>query len=445
MRRLLLLLALLLSTAPAAGLDMLVGGIQVNEPDHDAWMEALRREGLNTVAVTVYARQGEWDSDDLWFEASEPGVLAEIRAARRHGIRVVLVLRVALEDAFERNEFLWHGMIRPRTEEQLASWFSRYRRFAVLWAGIARDEGVELLGIGSELNSMTSTRPVGAIPALEEWFLNREKQEEERERVLAHESEIEGQDLWVRGREPYDSLGSYLEAKEAANREWARASACIGTEDPVAAINHRRSLLLAHWREVIRAVRAAYSGSLTYAANFDQYREVGFWPEVDVMGINAYFSLRSPGGTGSLYDQLREGWRGVLDDLEAYRRARGLAEQPVLFTELGYTWRQNSTLEPWQGFGFSVLPEGENASRLLVWTEQREGLEERAAAVRALHDELVARSGRWFRGLLWWKLSTDPGHRDIEPFVLVLDPRVDDPLLPEIRRFTRPWWRAEKR
>lgn len=443
MRRLLAIVLLpFLLSAPAVGLEMLLGGIQVNEPDQDAWMEALLRSGLNTVAVTVYAKQGDWDSDDLWFEAQEPGVVSEIRAARRHGLHVVLILRVALDDAFARNQFFWHGMIRPRTDAQLDSWFGKYRRFALQWARIASEEGVDVLGIGSELNSMTSTVPVAEIPPLEEWYLNGEKQAEDRERVLSHQEEIEGRHLWVRGREGHDSLDRFLADRTAANRRWARSSACVEARDPVAEINRRRARLAEGWSELIERVRELYPGPLTYAANFDQYREVGFWPKLDVMGVNAYFSLRTPESRGPLYDQLRQGWTRVLDEMEAFRRDEALSDQPVVFTELGYTRRESSTLEPWQGFGFSVLPEGEASTRLLVWEEQREGLEERAAAVRALHDELAARGDRWFRGLLWWKLSTQPAHSDIEPFVLVLGDSVDDPLLPEIRRFARPWWRA---
>lgn len=53
----------------------LLGGIQVNEPDHQIWVDALERSGFNTVAITVYAKQGDWDSTNLWFEEEEPWVV----------------------------------------------------------------------------------------------------------------------------------------------------------------------------------------------------------------------------------------------------------------------------------------------------------------------------------------------------------------------------------
>ena len=52
-----------------AGKDgLLVGGIQVNEPSLGRWVEALDEAGLDTVAVTDYAKQGDWDSANLWWD-----------------------------------------------------------------------------------------------------------------------------------------------------------------------------------------------------------------------------------------------------------------------------------------------------------------------------------------------------------------------------------------
>ena len=74
--------------------DFMLGGIQVNEPDHHVWMEALDESGFNTVAITVYAKQGDWDSANLWFEEEEPWVVGEAVVAKEQGLRVVLVLEI---------------------------------------------------------------------------------------------------------------------------------------------------------------------------------------------------------------------------------------------------------------------------------------------------------------------------------------------------------------
>ncbi len=104
--------------ATATELPFLVGGTQVHETDHGRWIGALLEAGLNTVAVTVYARQGEWNSNALTFETEDPAVLDEIRAAKSRGLSVVLVLRVALDHAHARNKFIWHGMIMPGSHPQ---------------------------------------------------------------------------------------------------------------------------------------------------------------------------------------------------------------------------------------------------------------------------------------------------------------------------------------
>ncbi len=435
---------------PAAAPTFLLGGIQVNEADHAAWVGALDRTGMNTVAVTVYARQGDWDSDNLWFEAEEPWVVHEIRQARAAGLDAVLVLRVALDHAFDRNKFLWHGMIWPDGPQALAEWFARYRRFVLQWAEIAEREGVAVFAVGSELNSMASTVPLAELPVLEEYFANEEKVTTENEKLLAHQAAIEGRHLWVRGHDPGASLPTFLDERSAVERRWATRVAFLDEEDPLTAINERRRRLDGEWREVIAAVRGVYRGRVTYAANFDQYEEVGFWDALDLFGVNAYFPLRRhylPDiGDGELEALLESRWDVVLDRLDRFREAEGLAEHPVLFTELGYVRRRNSTIEPWADHGFAVLP-SPDGEQLVIWQDQPPDLAERAAAVRALYRAHLERGADLLAGILYWKLSTEPAHVDVEPFVLILEQ--GDPLEDALAAFTRrlPWdrWLARAR
>jgi len=66
-----------------------------------------------------------------------------------------------------------------------------------------------------------------------------------------------------------------------------------------------------------------------------------------------------------------------------------------------------------------------------------ENLTERALAMRALHAAHVETGGEILRGLLYWKLSTEPAHLGVEPFVHILGSG-DDPLADELRRFRKP-------
>ena len=250
--RLLLLMVVLLALpflvlAGSLEPDFLLGGIQVNEPDHEVWMRALERAEMNTVAVTVYAKQGDWDSANLWWEDEEPWVLAEMRTAKKAGLKVVLVLRVALDHAFHRNKFFWHGMIQPRTEAEMADWFWRYRKFTAKWAAIAEAEGVDVLAVASELNALTNTLPVDEVPVLEEYWTNPEKVDHEHDRLLEHAAEAPDS-LMVRGYSDYASLESYLDDEAAAHLAWARRTAFLDEADPVAAINRQRDLLDDQWR-----------------------------------------------------------------------------------------------------------------------------------------------------------------------------------------------------
>ncbi|MEM9553009.1 MAG: hypothetical protein AAGC60_02035 [Acidobacteriota bacterium] len=434
-----------------------LGGIQVHEADHQLWFDNLEAQGFNAVQVTEYAKQGDWDTDHLWWEEESPWVVEEMRGAERNGLHVALVLRVALDHAFERNQFLWHGMIMPRTDEQVDSWFAQYERFVVQWAEIAEREGVDLLMIGSEMNALASTLPLDELPPLEDWYLDDDKQAERRERLLAQRDVIEDRELWLRERERYPTLEEYLDARIAIEQGWAQTvtgvAGSLDAPPSLEQINARRAALDRHWRRIVEAARAVYSGRIGYAANFDQYHEVGFWDALDVMGVNAYFKLRDrlleDETEESLYPPLLDGWRAVLADLDGFRAAQDL-ELPVVFTELGYTWRALSTLEPWADTGFSLIepiadpaaeveqpasPEQPREPLVIVWREQPRRLWERAVAVRALHDAHAERPDPFLRGIFYWKLSSHDYHYDDESFMVHIGPDTEEPILAELGRF----------
>ena len=290
-----------------------LGGIQVNEAEQDAWFDHLEHQGMNTVHVTDYAIQGEWDSDQLRWEVENPRVLAEIRGAKQRGLSVVLVLRVALDPEPERNAFLWHGMIMPKDEALLDSWFEKYRRFCSQWARIAEAEGVDALMIGSELNALATTEPATSVPALEQYFLDEGKQEERRRQALEQRQTIEAGE---RSLGDENSVESYLERRIANEQAWARTmlgSGSLVDGSGLDGLNARRARLQEQWLELIESLRGAYSGPLGYAANFDQYQDVGFWSQLDVVGINAYFQLRNrlldEFDEAALYPLLLEGWQ----------------------------------------------------------------------------------------------------------------------------------------
>ncbi len=423
----------------------LLGGIQLNEDDHERWAAALSQAGMNAVEVTVYAHQGAWDTPDLWYADEEPAVLAEIRAARRNGLQVVLILRVALDHNDPANRFLWHGLIFPRTEAQLAEWFRRYGDFVVKWARIARAEGVEVLGIASEMNSLLATLPVEEIPELPAYYLDDAKQLELRDLVARHLDRFGDADRIALGAGDFASVDEFLVERNRFERNWARAytfavqagaAAGAGEEiasDQIARINRRRALLQHHWQRLIDRARRDYDGRLTLAANFDNYHEVGFWDRLDFIGINAYFPLRATLEAPLGEAALTASWREVFAEIETFRTAHDL-RQEVVFTELGYIRRQGVTVAPWSSSGIVPMWDDDRGDSILLWSAQPIEPSERALAVRSLYSAW-RRDGLPLAGILYWKLSSRAELGRYEPFMLYLGADSEDPLYGALTRF----------
>lgn len=98
----------------------------------------------------------------------------------------------------------------------------------------------------------------------------------------------------------------------------------------------------ARWRALIASVRSRTRARLTYAANWTHYREVPFWEDLDLIGVQAYFPVASR--TSPDEAELRSGWARVMAEIRAYARAQ---RRPVLFTELGYNRSYAAAMRPW--------------------------------------------------------------------------------------------------
>ncbi len=410
---------------PPAG-QFYLGGIQVNEADQQRWVSRLKGSGMNSVALTVYAHQGDWDSDHFWFDRKDTSIVQEIRAAKEQGLYVHLILRVALQDRFPRNRFLWHGMIMPRPEK-LRNWFVQYRNFVNFWTRIATRENVDVLGIGSELNALSATVSLKTIPDLYNYFGNPVRQAAHEKRALQFEQQLREQDLWVRGLGNYAALEDYLDDKIAAQYAWAKQATFASQPNRLQLLNNRRETIRGYWDFIIKEVRQNYPGQLTYASNYDNYHEVAFWDQLDLIGINAYFPLRASSETfqsqQELKSILKKGWENAFFAINRFRAKENLLHKPLLFTELGYTYRKNTTLEPWQSVGFSILGDPGH-EQLLAWKHQPSWPKERALAVNALQ-EVVRSQQINLQGILYWKLTTHDYHLEVEPFALHL--RIEKP------------------
>lgn len=140
------------------------------------------------------------------------------------------------------------------------------------------------------------------------------------------------------------------------------------------------------WTELISAVRARFSGVLTYSANWDEVAQVGFWDQLDVIGVNAFYPLADH--PGARYDEYLAGARRARDALA--EEARALA-MPVLFVEAGYTTRADAAVEPW------------------LWPDDMQDVrydeDEQARALSALLEVFAPEP--WFAGLFIWRYYAD--------------------------------------
>ncbi|MEO0514501.1 MAG: hypothetical protein AAF086_04315 [Planctomycetota bacterium] len=421
------LLPVAAQTAPPVEADFMLGGIQINEPDQTAWAQTLAANGFNTMHITLYARQGIWNSDDLDVKPVDDGTVEKIRAAHAAGLRVALILRIDLDHAHPENRFLWHGLILP-SPDHLDTWFNRYAAFVRQWADVCEREGVELLGLGSEMNAITATRPTDTLPGLEDFYLDAPQQSRRRAEVIAAADRVPAELIRAPGdASAVDNLRVFTTDRDQALYDWAEAVTFGHGEFTQAQrlekINQRRAALLSRWQALIAEVRSRYSGQLTYAANFDSYMDVGFWPSLDVMGINAYFPLRDPAEPAD-DAMLAAAWDGVLTEIEADQAAMGVAGMPVVFTELGYTRRAGTTTAPWAYQGFDLVGESKT---LMVWETRPMDPNERVRAMSALHRVNQQHDGL-LAGLLYWKLTSKDYHAEGEAFSLLLQ---DDPEHPE--------------
>ena len=144
----------------------------------------------------------------------------------------------------------------------------------------------------------------------------------------------------------------------------------------------------ASWRAIIAAVREVYGGKLTYGGNWDSYGQVGFYDDLDYIGVLAYFPLaRVPEPSE---EDILTGWEQHLANLRAL--SKRLDDKPVLFVEIGYNESAHAASDPW-GFGKGG-PRAAEVQGRCVDAALRLGEREHARGLLA--------------GMFWWKWFPTP-------------------------------------
>lgn len=112
---------------------------------------------------------------------------------------------------------------------------------------------------------------------------------------------------------------------------------CIGVECKKFVVERPK-----FWTELIQTVRQVYKGKITYASNWDNYRNVKFWNQLDYIGIDAYFpvsKLKTPS-----YINCMQGWVNTFKEIKNLSKS---ISKNVIFTEFGYRNIDYTGNEPW--------------------------------------------------------------------------------------------------
>ncbi len=140
------------------------------------------------------------------------------------------------------------------------------------------------------------------------------------------------------------------------------------------------------WKEIIENIRNVYKGPLTYAANWDEYHRVSFWPLLDYIGVNAYFPLSSH--KCPTREELSQIWKGAPGHADIFTRLKNFSsklKKPLFFTGIGYRSIDYAASKP-----FYWLTPGR------VYNGQAQ-----ANCYAALID--VFKGQDWFKGVCWWR------------------------------------------
>ena len=162
-------------------------------------------------------------------------------------------------------------------------------------------------------------------------------------------------------------------------------------------ISAEKNVHLDRWRELIREVRKTFHGKLSYSSNWDHYKVVEFWDDLDLVGMTSYYKLSNePNPT---LETLLEAWKPIRRGLLRWQSEIG---KPLLFTEVGWCSQEGASIEPWNYY-HDQKP-------------TKAGHEEQARCYRAFmetwKDEALKGPSTLVGGVIWWEWMNVPGGPD---------------------------------
>jgi hypothetical protein len=150
------------------------------------------------------------------------------------------------------------------------------------------------------------------------------------------------------------------------------------------------------WIEIIDAVRAVYSGPLTYAAIDQEATKIQFWDKLDYIGVDAYFPMTS--SNTPTVAELVDAWikpspiwwtnnlHNGLSTVDFYKTLSEQWGKKVIFTEIGYGSYDGSNKDPGTGVGSNTVDH-----------------QEQVDLYNALYQVMENHGGQWLDGAFLWQ------------------------------------------
>lgn len=159
-------------------------------------------------------------------------------------------------------------------------------------------------------------------------------------------------------------------------------------------ISAEKNIHVEKWRQLIRDVRRVFPGKLSYSSNWDHYKVVEFWDELDLVCMTSYYKLSNEPNPS--LETLIDAWKPIRRGLLRWQEEIG---KPLLFTEVGWCSQEGASIEPWNYY--------HNQKPTAA------GHQEQARCYRAFmetwKDELLNDKGSVIGGAIWWEWMNVPG------------------------------------
>lgn len=96
------------------------------------------------------------------------------------------------------------------------------------------------------------------------------------------------------------------------------------------------------WKTLIADVRKVYRGEILYSANWDHYKKIGFWDDLDYLGLNGYYEM-AKSGSPTVGEIVRRWW-DISNEIAAWQETH---KKKLIFTEIGYPSVDGGCAHPW--------------------------------------------------------------------------------------------------